>query len=329
LIIALWTLSFLAVLAVVLSFYARQKTTLVRRLDERDKLNLIAEAGARKAIMQIVKRNEKYGQRYFALNDLLRYSPQQFNDIRMGDGQYNIVYKVYSEESGPQVRWGVVDEESKLNINRFAIPELTRLFQIVLKIEDTDAKELAAAVIDWRDKDSGLSIPMGSAEDFHYKGMSHPYEAKDAPFESLDEVLLVKDMTTKKLELLKDYITIYGEDKVNINTASKPVLLALGLGLDMTNKIIFFRSGDDGVEGTDDDNIFVSESQVVPKLTQMYSLNEVKKEWLSGVVERFIKCDSEYFTIYSLANLKNKEYARGVTCTVDYEGKILYWRRDN
>ena len=328
LVITLWSISFLATLAVILSFYARQKTTLVRRLDERDKLYLVAEAGVNKAIMQIVRRSEK-DESCFALNDPLRDNAAKFKDIDIGDAKANVSYVIYGGDGIPQIKWGVVDEESKVNINKFDLAVLRRLFQIVLGIYDTEAEELAAAVIDWRDADSEPCIPSGSAEDFYYKSLPYSYEAKDAEFQSPEEILMVKDMTEERFSKLKDYITIYGGDKVNINTASRPVLLALGLGEDIVDKIISFRSGEDRLEGTKDDNIFRGAIGVASQLSQAYSLNDSEVSLLGQVAERYLSCNSEYFMIRSSANLNNKKDTIEVTSAVDRNGRVLCWRQDN
>lgn len=61
------------------------------------------------------------------------------------------------------------------------------------------------------------------------------------PFSSINEVLLVEDITKEKFLLFKDLVTVYGTGKVNINTASKAVFLALGLDEELTDIILRFR----------------------------------------------------------------------------------------
>ena len=96
---------------------------------------------------------------------------------------------------------------------------IERLFRIGLGMDDMRAG-VAASIKDWRDKDSELSIPVGSAEDFLYRGLKYPYEAKDEDLESLDE-LLVNGMTKDIFERIKDYVTVWGSGMVNINTAGR------------------------------------------------------------------------------------------------------------
>ncbi|MFH1282001.1 MAG: hypothetical protein ABIH91_04740, partial [Candidatus Omnitrophota bacterium] len=61
------------------------------------------------------------------------------------------------------------------------------------------------------------------------------------PFSTINEVLLVKEITKDKFLLFKDLITVYGAGKVNINTVSKTVLMALGLDEEAANAILHFR----------------------------------------------------------------------------------------
>lgn len=61
------------------------------------------------------------------------------------------------------------------------------------------------------------------------------------PFSSINEVLLVKGITKENFLLFKDAITVYGTGKVNINTVSKAVLIALGLDEEMASLILRFR----------------------------------------------------------------------------------------
>jgi len=61
------------------------------------------------------------------------------------------------------------------------------------------------------------------------------------PFSSINEVLLVEDMTKEKFLLFKDLVTVYGTGKININTANRAVFLALGLDEELTDAILRFR----------------------------------------------------------------------------------------
>jgi DNA uptake protein ComE-like DNA-binding protein len=99
----------------------------------------------------------------------------------------------------------IVDESALINVNLATVDVLARLPGM--------NKELAEAIIN-----SGLR-----------------------PFSTINEVLLVEDISKEKFLLFKDLITVYGAGKVNINTVSKAVLVALGLDEEVADMILRFR----------------------------------------------------------------------------------------
>ncbi|MCX5667403.1 MAG: type II secretion system protein GspK, partial [Candidatus Omnitrophica bacterium] len=270
-ILVLWSVCFLSVVAVVIGYGVRQKISLVKRLDELSNLRLIADAGVKKAVSELkINRDElKY-----SLNSPVSNNEGIFGNIRVGDGVCSVSYEYTDEISGErQVRYGVLDEESKININTADRATLERLFREAVGFDEMESQSLAASIIDWRDEDSELSVPLGSAEDYYYRNLPHPYEAKDAPFEALDELLPVRGMSPVLLDKIKDYVTVYGDGMVNVNTASRVVLIAAGLTPLMADKIINFRYGSDGKIGTQDDGIFVSQGSIAATLSQRYNMS--------------------------------------------------------
>ncbi len=324
LIIALWTLLLLTTLTVHLSAGIRQKFIFVNRIEELNRLHFIAEAGVKKAIIEVIKDPEKG---YTSLKDNWNNNPGAFKDIKVNNGEFSIYYNYIDELSGmTEIRYGLVDEERKININYIDQGALKRLFKTVLNFGDIEAQELAASIVDWRDNDSLLSIPLGSAEDSYYRSRRYAYEAKDAPFDILDEVVLVKDMNMETFGRLKNYITTYGSGKININTASKEVLLSLGLNKVLVDKILFFRRGKDNMSFTQDDKIFKTTSEIAPKLSQFSPLSDSEVAQLSGIIDRYFTTDSTRFMIKSLARLDTSDDVTEIMAVTDRSGKVVYWR---
>jgi DNA uptake protein ComE-like DNA-binding protein len=106
-----------------------------------------------------------------------------------------------SDEDG-EPALGLVDLSSKLNLN-------TATLAAIEALPDMTA-ELAAAIMDFRDADD-IALPYG-AESAVYLALPSPYRAKNAPFESLSELLLVRGMTAAVL---------FGED-TNLNGVLDP-----------------------------------------------------------------------------------------------------------
>lgn len=324
LIIALWSLCLLVTYTVYLSFGIRQKIMLIQRLEERDKLHLIAEAGIKKAIS--VLRNEPEST-YSALGEAWSSNPLTFMDIGVGDGQFNIRYDYVDRQLElSRQEYGFIDEERRLNINKTEEEVLKRFFRIMLDQDKMKAQELAAAIVDWRDSDSSLSIPLGSAEDYHYRNFQNSYEAKDMDFEVLEELLLVKGISSDIFKLIKDYVTVYGAGKVNINTATREVLLSLGLSKRIVDEIFLFRYGEDSMPATIDDNVFVTDSAIASSLSQFSRLSASEVALLSVAADKYLTTRSDNFEIRSIASLNKKKNSLETRCVIDRSGKILHWR---
>lgn len=103
------------------------------------------------------------------------------------------------ETTVAQPVFGLVDEASKINLNA---PWLTaEMIQYLPGM----TPQIAGAIMDWRD--ANTSISTDGAEDETYSKLTTAYKAKNAPFESVEELRLVAGMTAEIL---------YGED-ANLN----------------------------------------------------------------------------------------------------------------
>jgi general secretion pathway protein K len=82
--------------------------------------------------------------------------------------------------------FGIDDEAAKLDLNTATYDQLMALPYM------TD--ELACSIIDWRDADDEVT-DLDGGEDTYYMSLPVPYHCKSAPFESIDELKLVKGCT--------------------------------------------------------------------------------------------------------------------------------------
>ena len=95
--------------------------------------------------------------------------------------------------------FGLIDEASKMNLNTATTAMLEALPRMT--------PALAAAIVDWRDSNSDLTV--SGAEMETYARLRPPYTCKNALFETTDELRLVFGM---------DLDLLYGEDS-NLNGA--------------------------------------------------------------------------------------------------------------
>ncbi len=119
----------------------------------------------------------------------------RFFEVPLGDGAFSLLHPTYGDDR--RVLWGLDDENSKININVAPKDVLLRLPRMT--------EEIADSIIDWRDQDSNAGA--AGAEDSYYLALTPPYRCENQPFETVEELLLVRGMTAEIL---------YGED-VNLN----------------------------------------------------------------------------------------------------------------
>ena len=115
--------------------------------------------------------------------------------MQVGQGYFWVLRS--NLEDDDEFDYGLTDEAGKINLNSASLEMLLRLPEMTA--------ELAASIIDWRDEDSEISA--GGAEDEYYLLQAEPYNCKNSPFETVDEILLVKGASEELL---------YGED-TNLN----------------------------------------------------------------------------------------------------------------
>ncbi len=94
-----------------------------------------------------------------------------------------------------------------------------------------DVNELVGNLVDWTDADTSR-IYQGGDEDQLYQGLEPKYRVRNAPFDTLEEIRLVDGWNRDGVwQRMGQHLTIYGEGKVNVNTAQKLVIRALFVAL--------------------------------------------------------------------------------------------------
>ncbi|MDD5434102.1 MAG: type II secretion system minor pseudopilin GspK [Nitrospira sp.] len=134
----------------------------------------------------------------------------------------------------------ITDEDSKINLNKFPnkVPDKLRSFATgqnmralmsrFLKQFDVNeglTDELPDAIADFIDEDSD-ELPNG-AESNYYEGLEEHYSAKNRPLDSIQELRMIKGMDDALFNKIKKFLTVSSDPAINVNTASKEVLLSL------------------------------------------------------------------------------------------------------
>ena len=145
----------------------------------------------------------------------------------------------------------VEDQTGKLNINllkrpdgRLNRPQVDRLLRLIdlLNRGDLDrppiSYSLIPSIIDWIDADEQTTCLQFiarqnlGAESSYYANLPVPYRPRNAPLETIEELLLVKAVTPELFDRLRRYITVWGDGKVNINSAPRLVIESLSENMD-------------------------------------------------------------------------------------------------
>ena len=166
-------------------------------------------------------------------------------------------------------------------------------------------------------------MPGGGAWDDDYKSLTPPYKCKHADFSVIEELMLVKGMTPELFESIKDYVTVYGDDtklSININTATRRVMLACGLGENLVASIMNVRNGEDKIAGTKDDGLV---QNITPETTGTWDITTDERNALNNFTTK-----SNYFRIESKGMVDSSRITCKIVCIVKRGAKKLEYYRE-
>lgn len=187
LLIVLWLMAILTLLMYAFLSEMQVEYALAGGYAEEKQAEQLAWSGIDRASAWV----EQDTQAWHGLNDVWSHDDVRFFEVDLGVGAFTLLHPTY--EDGDFAHWGLEDEASKIPLN-YAPPEvLARLPRV--------SNEIAAAIVDWRDADENPGP--GGAEAEYYSTLTPPYKCKNQPFETIEELLLVRDVTPEIL---------YGED---------------------------------------------------------------------------------------------------------------------
>jgi general secretion pathway protein K len=140
---------------------------------------------------------------------------------------------------GGHYSYRITDEAARLNVNyattAASLLTLDRLLQS-LGIEKIERDIISDSLQDWRDSNDSYRLNGAESDDYYLK-LPVPYRARNGNLQSINELLQIKGITpaifrgTAERAGLAEFVTVSTPNPgaVNINTASRTVLAALGL----------------------------------------------------------------------------------------------------
>ena len=301
--LVLWVLTLLSVIVGEFCHAMRTEVNITRNFKEETQSYYIAMAGVNRSIAELIRNKvmpQKAGYPDSEEEEEIRWRVNtDIPAIHFGDGQFEVK---------------IGNESGKVNLNK-ADERLLRMMLNGFDLEDSDKDVIVDSILDWRDKNSLHRL--NGAEDDYYRSLPEPYECKDDNFDCVEELLLVKGVTTEIFYGgLRDIITIYqGEDsrskragsrtksagfnKININAASSQMLRSLPHMTDeLVRDIIEYRKEDD----------FKSLAELLPI---------VGSDVYKAIAQYITLQTSPYFTIESVGTVEGGQTYQGVQAMVE------------
>jgi type II secretory pathway component PulK len=201
------------------------------------------------------------------------------------------------------------DENGKINLNGINDGNKGILIEYFTQmgIDVLDADVIADSILDWIDPDDLNHL--NGAEDNYYGSLREPYKTKDAPFSSIEELVLIRGVTPEIFESIRNDITVYGGEQivVNINIASKEILSSvLGLSGELVDELMLYI-GESGPIKTSEE------------LRQVF--------WDLGIIGNSFEKIKPYITIDQSDFVTISAVSRG--SKMGYEYKLIAGKSDN
>ncbi len=222
----------------------------------------------------------------------------------------------------------IEDEMGKIPLNKLVVGHeyneevkamlLRLLLQPEFGLTSSQASDIVASIKDWIDADDEPTP--GGAESSYYASLQTPYQAKNAPMDCIEELLMIKGITkelfngTKDRPPLGQLVTVDSDGRINMNTAPKEVLRSLSDAItpDLADALDEYRRR----EGHD-----LSDPQWYKRVPSMDAVS---------IPSDVITVKSSYFKIISTGKMKdmNKTITAVVQKADNASVRIVRWRQE-
>ena len=228
LLLVLVVITLLAALVTELAFSTLVDLRLTETFRDSTKAYYLAKGGVR-AGSSILQRDSNS---YDAPGDPAELWSQGIAQYPVGDG----VVSVRIIDLGGMINLNALVNTNGSNVNPTVKDRVKRLFD---NLGINEGETLTAALIDWIDEDDRVYIDPDTnratgAEASYYLQREKPVNCKNGPLESLEELQLVREFSAELVQRIAPYVTLYGNDKINVNSASAEVLMALSADPEIT-----------------------------------------------------------------------------------------------
>jgi general secretion pathway protein K len=324
----LWVIAILSVVVLEFSFAMRTEVNITKNFKEELQLYAIAQGGVQRAIVELIYKHDPGVQQVRKTLTTEEVSPEKKEWVTDGRS-----YFIPFDQGTCEIK--TMSEAGKVNINLVSESMLRKIVTLFgLEAEATDI--VVDSIADWKDPDDFYRL--NGAEEAYYQSLKEPYHCKNAPLDSIEELLLVRGVTPalfygrndKKEEGeekvlssgLKDIFSIYSPSgQVDINSAPPIVLkTVLAIPEDLLERIVKAR----------EEKLFDHQLDLLLRVPELRPFIEGDPERQSLILYGRTML-TPFYTIESRARFKEGGSVRGLKVIVkidpkEKEGyKILQW----
>ena len=261
LIVVMWVLIIVSLIVSTFAFEMQLESRLISAQRKRFKADQLALAG-----VELAKAMLAFEEDPLEGDDIVYDDPYLKEASKIAEG----APVHFVEEFGDGTITLRIDfEKGRQNVHKMSAEEWTELFDQG-GVDATDRDSLLGCLTDWEDPGDAHQINGAEKDDPFYREQG--YEPKNAPIDTIDELLLIKNWTQEILygnmedeeaetpmSGIAQHLTIWGDGKINPNSASREVLNSLNISEQMVDTILDIRLGPDGEAGTEDDETITPE----------------------------------------------------------------------
>jgi general secretion pathway protein K len=196
----MWGLGLLAAIALSLNWNGNVSHSMARNSLETAEVNAVVEAATNRAVI-----------------GLLDVRPDR--RWRADGTPYDFAFE------GTRIRVSMQDELGKIDLNQAEESALVNLLQSA-GLDPSSATNLADKILDWRTTTSLKHL--NGAKEPEYRASGSAFQPRNGPFQSVDELLLVMDMTPEIFQRIVPALTVYsGHQFIDPQVAPREALQAL------------------------------------------------------------------------------------------------------
>ena len=211
----LFVLILLGLLAATFSFHVHADLSSTQVVSDRLQTRLAAEAGIETVKVMLRTARLDVNRWYHnpdEFNRIIVWSPEVEEadwgtNEELEEGAFAYRFSIVADDPTDDedyIRCGLTDEAARLNLNLATESQLMVLARGLASDDpEFDPQTIVDAILDWRDADDESRGETLITEREYYQGLARPYSIKNGPFDSVEELLLVRGVVGEVL---------YGED---------------------------------------------------------------------------------------------------------------------